>query len=130
MLRRAVQIVGGVLVVALCVSVAARAAQSTKVDVTGTWTFTVETDAAGTSMPTVTFKQEGEKLTGHYSSMLVGEAELTGSIKNQALEFAVHAEVQGVQLVLKFEGTVDGKDSIKGTLSTEFGGGAFTAKRK
>src|SRR5215831_12074719 len=76
------------------IGVTAMAAQSAKVDVTGNWTFTVVSDA-GTSMPAVTFKQDGEKLTGHYSSMLVGEAELTGSVKGQAIEFTVLGEVQG-----------------------------------
>ena len=51
-----------------------RAGQSSsKVDVTGAWAFIVES-AAGTGMPTVTFKQSGEQLAGHYSSMFFGEA--------------------------------------------------------
>jgi len=49
-------------------------AQAAKTDVTGKWTFTVET-GAGSGTPTMTFKQEGEKLTGHYSGQL-GEADL------------------------------------------------------
>ena len=44
------------------------------VNVTGTWTFTVET-GGGSGTPTVTFKQDGEKLTGHYSSQTLGEAD-------------------------------------------------------
>ena len=107
----------------------AMAAQSAKVDVTGSWTFTVTSDA-GTSMPAVTFKQDGEKLTGHYSSMLVGEAELRGTVKGQTIEFTINADVQGTPLVLKYSGTLDGKDSMKGTLATDLGGGTFTAKRK
>src|SRR5215471_17605127 len=104
------------------VSAAAMAAQSAKLDITGSWTFTVQSDA-GTSMPAVTFKQEGEKLTGHYSSMLVGEAELTGSIKEQAVEFTVHADIQGTPFTLKFTGTLVGKDSMKGQLATDLGAG-------
>src|SRR5262245_6286621 len=76
------------------------AAQSAKVDVSGTWAFSVES-AAGTSSPTVTFKQEGEKLTGHYSSQLMGEAPLTGSIKGQTIDFTVAADVQGTAISLK-----------------------------
>ena len=71
-----------------------RASQAAKVDVTGAWVFTVES-AAGKSNPTVTFKQDGEKLTGQYSSQLMGEAELTGTVKGQAIEFAISASVQG-----------------------------------
>ena len=46
-------------------------------DVTGTWDFSVDLDA-GSGNPTFTFKQSGEKLTGHYSGAL-GEADLAGT---------------------------------------------------
>jgi hypothetical protein len=105
-------------------------AQSTKVDVSGVWVFTVES-AAGTSTPSVTFKQNGEKLTGQYSSQLLGEAELVGTIKDDKIEFVVTGDVQGTKLQLKYLGTVEGKDAMKGQLSAgEFGDGTFTAKRK
>ena len=104
--------------------------QSAKVDVTGVWAFTVES-AGGTGLPTVTLKQEGEKLTGHYSSMFFGEAELTGSVKDQAINFVVSAETQGTKVELKFTGTVEGRDAMKGKTSAgELGDGTFTAKRK
>jgi hypothetical protein len=106
------------------------AEQAAKVDVTGAWVFTVES-AAGTSNPSVTFKQDGEKLTGRYSSQLMGEADLSGTVKGQAIEFAISANVQGAQVDLKYSGTVESKDSMKGTLSAgDLGGGTFTAKRK
>jgi len=39
------------------------ALQAQKVDLTGKWLFNVQTDA-GSGTPTVTLKQDGEKLTG------------------------------------------------------------------
>jgi hypothetical protein len=120
----------GAAVLVLTFTVAASAVQSAKVDVTGVWTFMVES-AAGSSSPTLTFKQDGEKLTGRYSSQLMGEAELSGTVKGQTIEFVVSSNVQGAQIELKYTGTIDGKDSIKGKLSAgEFGDGTFTAKRK
>ena len=108
----------------------ARAGQAAKVDVTGVWIFTVES-AAGKSNPTLTFKQDGEKLTGQYSSQLMGEAQLVGTVKSQAIEFTVSANVQGTQVELKYAGTVESKEAMKGTLSAgDFGGGTFTAMRK
>ena len=105
-------------------------AQSAKVDVTGVWAFTVES-AAGTGTPTVTFKQEGEKLTGHYSSQLLGEAELTGTVKGQTIEFIVSADVQGLKLDVKYTAVLEGKDSMNGKLSAgELGDGTFSGKRK
>ena len=52
-----------------------------KVDVTGKWVLEVSTQAGGTTMPTITLKQEGEKLTGHYSSLTLGETEIAGTVK-------------------------------------------------
>ena len=120
-----------VVMVLVCdVSANLRASQAAKVDVTGVWTFTVES-AAGKSNPTLTFAQDGEKLTGQYSSQLMGEAKLAGTVKGQAIEFVVSASVQGAQVELKYSGTVENKDSMKGTLSAgDLGGGTFTATRK
>ena len=120
------------LVVAVLVSSAGSviSSQTNKVDVTGVWIFTVESPA-GKSNPTLTFKQEGEKLTGQYSSQLMGQADLTGTVKGQAIEFVVSATVQGTAIELKYAGSVDSKDSMKGTLSAgDFGSGTFTGARK
>jgi hypothetical protein len=108
----------------------AGAGQGAKVDVTGDWIFTVES-ALGKSNPNLTFKQNGDKLTGQYSSELMGQTELTGTVKGQAIEFTVSATVQGMPIELKYTGTVESRDSMKGTLTAgELGGGTFTAARK
>ena len=114
----------------LAVSAAAIVPAQTKVDVSGTWTFSVQTDA-GTGTPTVTLKQDGDKLTGHYSSATLGEADLTGTIKDKELKFSFSADAQGTALTVTYAGTVEDKDSLKGTV--DLGGlasGTFTAKRK
>jgi hypothetical protein len=99
-------------------------------NVTGKWTFTVETSAGG-GMPTVTLKQEGEKLTGHYSSAQLGEAELTGSVKGAAITFSFGTEVQGTHLDVTYSGTIDGKDSMKGKVNLGgVGEGTFTARKQ
>ena len=118
-----------VAVAVLCGAAFAGAGQAAKVDVTGKWIFNVET-AAGSGTPTMTFKQEGEKLTGHYSGQL-GEAELAGTVKGQAIEFKFAAEIQGQTLNAVYTGTVDSKDSMKGKVSlVGLGDGTFTAKRQ
>jgi hypothetical protein len=119
-----------VVAVLVCSVATMVAGQTNKVDVSGVWVFTVES-AAGKSNPTLTFKQEGEKLTGQYSSQLMGQADLTGTVKGQAIEFVVSANVQGTAIELKYAGAVDSKDSMKGTLSAgDFGNGTFTGARK
>jgi hypothetical protein len=111
-----------------CSIVAAQ--EGSRIDVTGKWLFQVET-GAGSGMPTVTFKQEGEKLTGHYSSAQLGEADLTGSVKGREIVFSFAAAVQGIALDVTYSGTVEGKDAMKGKVVLgALGDGTFTGQRQ
>lgn len=108
------------------VALAEVAAQA--VDVTGEWTFNVQTDQGG-GTPTITFKQDGDKLTGKYAGQL-GNADLTGTLKGNAIHFTFTLDVQGQQAPVTYEGTVE-KNTMKGKL--DIGGmvnGTFTATRK
>ena len=97
-------------------------------NVTGEWAFTVETDQGG-GTPTLTFKQDGEKLTGKYVGQL-GNADLTGTVKGAAIHFTFTIDVQGQQAPVTYVGTVE-KNTMKGKL--DIGGmvnGTFTATKK
>ena len=99
------------------------------VDVSGKWAFTVTTDA-GTGTPTVTLKQQGDSLTGHYSSQLLGERELKGSVKGNKVTFAFATEAQGTTFTVTYTGTIDGS-AMTGTVDLGgVGSGTFTAKRQ
>ena len=101
-----------------------------KVDLSGKWLFNVTTDA-GTGTPTVTFKQQGDSLTGHYSSQALGEAELKGTVKERKINFSFRVELQGTALTVTYAGVVEGNDAMKGTI--DIGGaatGTFSAKRQ
>ena len=98
------------------------------VNVTGKWILDVQTDA-GSGTPTITLKQDGEKLTGHYSGQL-GETELTGTVKGNDISFWFSGDAQGQQFKVTYTGTVD-KDTMKGSL--DLGGlatGTFTGKKQ
>jgi hypothetical protein len=125
----AVRLAALVAVAVLSGVATSHAGQAGKVDVTGKWVFAVET-GAGTGTPTMTFKQDGEKLTGHYSGQL-GEADLTGTVKGQDISFKFTVDVQGQTLNAIYTGTVDSKDSMKGKVDlVGLGEGTFTAKRQ
>ncbi|HEX8030107.1 MAG TPA: hypothetical protein VF491_16655 [Vicinamibacterales bacterium] len=97
-------------------------------NVTGEWAFTVTTDQ-GAGNPVITFKQEGEKLTGKYAGQL-GNADLTGTVKGTAIHFTFTLDVQGQQAPVTYEGTVE-KNTMKGKM--DIGGmvnGTFTATKK
>lgn len=116
-------------VLAALVSVPVMAQQGAKVDVTGTWAFDVQTDQ-GSGNPTITFKQDGEQLTGHYTGTF-GEAELTGTLKGSDIAFTFSSEAQGFTLTSNYKGTVESPTSMKGTLEISgVGSGTFTAKKK
>jgi hypothetical protein len=119
--------VGAIVILVVAMSAATGSAQA-KVDVTGKWAFSVET-SAGAGQPNFTFKQDGEKLTGHYVGTF-GEADLTGTVKGSDITFSFTVDAQGTALKETYTGTVD-KDTMKGKLSIEgVGEGTFTGKRQ
>lgn len=116
-----------VVVFALGLLVPARlGAQAT--NVTGEWAFNVQTDQGG-GTPTISFKQDGEKLTGKYVGQL-GNADLTGTVKGDAIHFTFTLDVQGQQAPVTYDGTVE-KNTMKGKMDIAgMVNGTFTATKK
>jgi hypothetical protein len=126
-MHRRIAAVGAIVMLVAAISSVRGAAQA-KVDVTGKWAFNVET-AAGSGTPTMTFKQDGEKLTGHYSGQL-GESDLTGTVKGAEISFTFNIDAGGQAIKAAYAGTVD-KDTMKGKVILEgLGEGTFTAKKQ
>lgn len=116
-----------VLVLGLALAAPARLLAQA-VNVTGEWAFNVQTDQGG-GTPTLTFKQEGEKLTGKYAGQL-GNADLTGTVKGNAIHFTFTLDVQGQQAPVTYDGTIE-KNTMKGKM--DIGGmvtGTFTGTKK
>ncbi len=115
------------LILALALLLSAQVlAQAT--NVTGEWAFTVTTDQ-GAGNPVLTFKQDGEKLTGKYAGQL-GAADLTGTVKGDAIHFVFTLDVQGQQAPVTYDGTIE-KNTMKGKM--DIGGmvsGTFTGTKK
>jgi lipopolysaccharide export system protein LptA len=105
------------------------AGQDKPVDVSGNWALTVET-SAGTGNPSVEFKQDGETLTGNYSSQVFGEQKVTGTIKGNAITFGFTTSFQGSTVTVTYAGTAD-TSSMKGKVTLgDLGEGTFTGKKK
>ncbi len=99
-----------------------------KPNVSGEWLLTIDTPN-GTFNPTVTFKQDGDKLTGTYKGRF-GESKLEGTITGKDLKWTVKMTFQDQSFELAYKGTVDG-DSMKGTVEMgEMGSADWTGKRK
>jgi hypothetical protein len=130
MKSRSVRRLVSALAVVAALAVSAAYAGQAKIDLTGTWTFEVTTDA-GTGTPTVTLKQEGEKLTGHYSSATLGEADLTGTVKGSEVNFTFTADLGGQQAPVSYKATAESSTAMKGTIDIAgLAGGTFTGKKK
>ena len=95
--------------------------------VAGKWNAVLQLESI-TGHPVLTFKQDGEKLTGTYEGRY-GESALEGTIKEKKIQFAVAFVAEGTQTQGIFVGTVDG-DSMSGEVTFEGAGdGTWRASR-
>ena len=122
--------VSGMLTTAMAIAlIGAVEASAQTLNLTGAWTFTVDSDA-GITYPAVTLEQDGETLTGHYSSENLGENDLTGTVAGSEITIEFPADLGGMVLDVIYIGTIDEDGMITGTLDIGgLGGGTFTAVR-
>ncbi len=105
----------------------ALAALAAAADVTGKWKATFSTPDGSTRENTLTFKAEGEKLTGAVASQM-GEAAIEdGKVKGDEITFAVTRNFGGNEVKLMYKGKVSG-DEIKFMVS--FGDREFEMSAK
>lgn len=99
------------------------------VDVSGTWEIQVTTSTISAS-PSMTLKQDGEKITGEYHSQQYGQFPLTGTIKDGKIDLTFVMAIEGNNMNVAYSGTVD-KDGMKGTVNYgDVMDGTFTGARK
>jgi len=84
------------------------------VDVSGTWQLIVDTNQ-GTGSPTVVFQQIGEELTGTFSSHVLGESSVTGTVRGNQIAFQFSGEVRGQTVSVSYKGVIQSPTSMKGT---------------
>lgn len=96
-------------------------------NIAGQWQFTVEL-AVGTGRPLVTFKQDGEKITGTYEGRY-GKSNLEGAVKENHVDFTVTLVAEGTTVSGVFSGTYE-NDRMAGDVEYEGAGdGTWTAVR-
>src|SRR4029078_10538512 len=94
---------------------------------TGRWEMALNM-SMGQSKPTLTLRQDGEKLTGTYAGRY-GTFPVEGTIKNCTVEFLLTMDVNGEKVEMVFAGEVasDGQ-SMKGDADlAQAGDGTWTA---
>jgi hypothetical protein len=96
-------------------------------NIAGPWQFTVEL-AMGTGKPLVTFKQDGEKITGTYEGRY-GKSNLEGTVKDNQVQFTVTVVAEGTTVSGVFTGTYE-NDRMSGEVVYEGAGdGTWSAVR-
>jgi len=97
------------------------------VNITGVWQFTVEMEM-GTGTPVVTFRQDGEKITGTYEGRY-GKSDLEGIVKDKTVEFSVTMVAAGTTVTGYYSGVFE-NDRMSGDVEYEGAGtGTWTAVR-
>ena len=95
--------------------------------VAGKWNGALQLEAIS-SRPTLTFVQDGEKLTGTYQGYY-GASPIEGTVKEKEINFTVTYTIEGSKIQAVFTGTVDG-DSMGGRVEFEgAGSGTWSATR-
>jgi hypothetical protein len=97
-------------------------------NVTGDWDVTIESPQ-GANTVKVSFKQDGEKVSGVFKSPM-GELPFDGgSMTGSDLKFGFTLPVQGMQLDITMAGKVEGSSITGKAKFGDFGEGDWTAKR-
>jgi hypothetical protein len=115
---------------ALTVRAPAQAKDGSRVDLTGTWALTVNSQGQ-TGASEVTLIQRGDSLIGRYTSQTLGDLEVVGSVKGREFAFAYSAAMNGQPLTVNVKGIVQNPDSLTGTATMgPLGNATFSAKRQ
>src|SRR5262245_27913565 len=116
-----------VLSALVCALILSASAMAQTPSVTGDWDVTINSPQ-GARQIKISFKQEGEKLTGVLKNQR-GEIPLEVAVKGKEIKFKYTVKSQDQDLVFTMTGNVDG-DAMKG--DADFGGfaqGDWNAKR-
>ncbi len=102
------------------------------VNISGTWSFSVDLESGQHSAPTFIFKQQGAKLTGTYKGQL-GEHKVTGAVKGNKVVFGIEVPDPNSNQTIKitYSGTIESPTKMTGTIKATSGQqGKWTATKK
>lgn len=114
----------------LVVAFAATATAAILHDLTGRWQLAVVTDN-GTGYPILELKQEGDMITGSYTSNAMGARTISGRVYGDTLSFTLSPSGAGEGMVLTYTARIVTPDSLNGYVDFAGQGGArFTGARQ
>jgi len=97
----------------------------------GDWNVSLQLDTI-TATPSMTVKQDGDKLTGEYVSQQYGKFPLSGSVKGTEMTFTVSMTVEGNAINAVYTGVLQADGTLKGSVDIAGGAmaGTFTATKR
>lgn len=99
-------------------------------DLTGRWMLAVVTDN-GTGYPVLQIRQEGDKISGTYTSNAMGSRSITGTVRGDTVSFTLSASAGGEGVVLTYTARIVTADSLNGLVDfAGMGGASFTGRRE
>jgi hypothetical protein len=99
-------------------------------DLTGDWTISLMLETINAT-PSLTLKQNGEKLTGEYTSQQYGKFPVTGTVTGSDVTFSVSMNIEGNGITAVYTGTVQPDGTMKGSVGLgDAMSGSFSATRK
>lgn len=97
---------------------------------TGTWSVSLQLESLSAN-PTLVLKQDGEKLSGDYTSEQYGKFPVTGTVKGADVAITFSMSIQGTSVDVTYKGTIEKDGSLKGTAAYgDLMNGTFTATKK
>ena len=97
---------------------------------TGDWNVTVQLPEI-TANPALTLKQDGDKLTGDYTSSQYGKFAVTGTVKGTDIVFSFNMTIEGSAVPVTYTGTIEKDGSLKGSVAYgDMMSGTFVATKK
>ncbi len=114
----------------LLAGLATTAAAAILHDLTGRWQLAVVTDN-GTGYPILEIRQEGERISGSYTSNAMGNRTITGTVRGDTVSFVLSAGGSGEGMVLTYTARIVTPDSLSGAVDfAGMGGATFTGRRQ
>jgi imidazolonepropionase-like amidohydrolase len=99
------------------------------IDLSGAWEVQIE-GGGRTRTVSLRLTQEGGSLVGTWESEM-GSADTEGTLSGKEIELSVQMSFGDREFTIGLVGTVEGNDTMKGTMTGRFGSGSqWTAKRK
>ncbi len=117
--------IGRMFATAIVIAVAGAVEANGQTNISGVWSFRVTTET-GVTYPEVLLEQDGEKLTGGYSSDALGQSPVSGRVRGAEMTFSFSVDLGGQLAQVVYTGIIDEDGAIIGTM--DIGGGLLLGK--